>query len=98
MDNSQPRRLGSVRLDGQGRPLVKYVLHTFFMADCEDPQLYAAEPIYQWQQTPAGKFCMEKATDLEFHTQLDLTTLGYKVAITGYITEKHATFLALKKT
>jgi hypothetical protein len=67
------------------------------MADVEDPELYAAEPIYQWQQTPAGKFCMEKATDLEFHTYIDHMTMGYKVAITGYITEKHATFLALKK-
>lgn len=78
---------------------VKYVLHTFTMADVEDPQLYAAEPIYQWQQTPAGKFCMEKATDLEFHTYIiDHATMSYKIAITGWITEKHATFLALKRT
>lgn len=53
---------------------------------------------YQWQQTPAGKFCMEKATDLEFHMQVDHMTMGYRIAITGWITEKHATFLALKKT
>lgn len=77
---------------------VRYTLHMFTMADCEDPELYAAEPIYQWQQTPAGKFCMEKATDLEFHTYADPMTFGYKIAITGWITEKHATFLALKKS
>ena len=77
---------------------VKFVLHTFTMADVEDPELYAAEPIYQWQQTPVGKFCMKKATDLEFHTYPDPMTFGYKVTITGWITEKHATFLALKKS
>ena len=30
------------------------------MGDVEDPEIYCAEPIYQWQQTPAGKWCMEK--------------------------------------
>lgn len=81
-----------------GEVRIKYILHTFTMADVEDPHLYAAEPIYQWQQTPAGKFCMEKATDLEFHTQIDHMIMGYRIAITGWITEKHATFLALKKS
>lgn len=83
-------------VDGEVR--VRHTLHIFTMHDCEDPELYAAEPIYQWQQTPEGKFCMEKATDLEFHTMIDHASMGYKVAITGYITEKHATFLALKKS
>lgn len=77
---------------------VKHVLYMFILPDCEDPELMAAEPIYEWQQTPAGKFCMEKATDLEFHTHIDHMSMGYKIAITGYITEKHATFLALKKS
>lgn len=77
---------------------VRYVLHTFTMADYDSTWGYATEPIYKWQQTPAGKFCMEKATDLEFHTQVDHMTMGYRIAITGWITEKHATFLALKKT
>lgn len=76
---------------------VRYTLHMFILPDCDDPELMAAEPIHKWQQTPAGKFCMDKATDLEFHTQIDHITMGYKIVITGYITEKHATFLALKK-
>ena len=67
------------------------------MGDCEDPVLYAAEPIYRWQQTPAGKFCTERATDLEFHTNLDHATMGYRVTVTGYITERDAVILALTK-
>jgi len=81
-----------------GEVYEKHVLHAFTLPDCDDPELYAAEPIYAWQQTPAGKFCMEKATDLEFHTHVDYMTMGYKVAITGYISSKHSTFLALKKS
>jgi hypothetical protein len=82
-------------VDGEIRE--RYLLHSFVLYDCDDPQTLAAGPIYEWQQTPAGKFCMEKATELEFHTQTDFNTMGYRIAITGYVLPKHATFLALKK-
>ena len=67
------------------------------MGDVEDVEIYMASPIYEWQQTDAGKWCMEKATYLEYHTQVDHDTLGYKVIITGRLSDKHATFYALKK-
>ena len=76
----------------------KYILHEFNMSDVEDPEIYCAEPIYQWQQTPEGKFCMEKATDLEYHIQPNPHIYGHKVLITGYLSGKHATFWALKRT
>lgn len=76
----------------------RYVLHEFTMNDVEDVEIYIAQPIYEWQQTDAGKWCMEKATDLEYHTQADHMTMGYRVAITGWLSGKHATFWALKKT
>jgi len=75
----------------------KYILHEFRMGDVEDPEIYCAEPIYEWQQTPEGKFCMEKGTDLEYHINADPMTFGYKVIITGRLSGKHATFWALKK-
>jgi hypothetical protein len=76
----------------------KYILHEFRMGDVEDVEIYMAEPIYQWQQTPEGKFCMEKATDLEYHTQVDHMTMGHRIVITGWLSGKHATFWALKRT
>ena len=76
----------------------KYILHEFRMGDVEDVEIYMAEPIYQWQQTPEGKFCMEKATDLEYHTQVDHMTMGHRIVITGWLSGKHATFWALKKS
>ena len=75
----------------------KYVLHEFTMGDVEDPEIYCAEPIYQWQQTPAGKWCMEKATDPTYNIMPDPVTFGYRVVITGYLSGKHATFWALKR-
>ena len=70
----------------------KYRLHEFTMGDVEDVEIYMAQPIYEWQQTPEGKWCMEKATELEYHTQPDHLTMGYRVVITGYLSGKNATF------
>ena len=75
----------------------QYILHEFKMGDVEDVEIYMASPIYEWQQTDAGKWCMEKATDLQYHTQVDHMTMGYRVVITGYLSGKHATFWALKR-
>jgi len=41
---------------------------------------------------------MEKATDLEYHIHPDSLTMGYRVVITGRLSDKHATFWALKRT
>ena len=68
------------------------------MADVEDPEIYCAEPIYQWQQTPEGKFCMEKAEDPTYNIIADPETFGYRVTITGILEDKYATFLALKQS
>jgi hypothetical protein len=76
----------------------KVVLHKFRMGDVEDPELYAAQPIYEWQQTEIGKWCMENATDLEYHTNIDHATMGYSVAITGILSGKHLTYFLLKNS
>ena len=83
-------------VDGEVR--TRYVLHEFKMGDVEDVEIYMAQPIYEWQQTPEGKFCMEKATDLEYHTTIDHAITGHRIVITGYLSGKHATFYALKRT
>lgn len=38
----------------------KYILHEFTMSWVEDPEIYCAEPIINWQQTPEGKLSLEK--------------------------------------
>jgi len=74
-----------------------YILHTFNVADVEDPDLYVSAPIYEWQQTREGKFCMKNAADIKYHIYPDDYSMGYKVKITGYLKDTHVTFLSLKK-
>jgi hypothetical protein len=66
----------------------KFILYTFTIGDVDDLDIYIAQPIYEWQQTPAGKWCMKHATDLEYHTQVDHMTMGHRVVITGFLKEK----------
>ena len=67
----------------------KVVVHTFTMGDVEDPDLYAAEPLWKWQDSEQGKFVMEHAVDQpEWHRQLDHTSYGYRYAITAELEAK----------
>ena len=76
----------------------KVLLYQFSMGDVEDPQLYAAFPISEWQKTEIGQWCMKNATDIEWHTNIDHHTLGYNVVITGVLSGKHLTYFLLKNS
>jgi len=57
------------------------------MGDVEDVDVYAAQPIYEWQQTDQGQWVMENANDLKYYTSSDPVTFGYRVTIRGHIAE-----------
>jgi len=71
-------------------------LHQFNMGDVEDPEIYAAHPIYEWQQTDYGKWCMTNAVDVRYSISLDHNTYGYKAVISGDLEDKMYTFWLLK--
>lgn len=73
------------------------ILHEFTMGDCEDPYLYAAQPIWEWQQTEHGKWVMANVTEPPvFHIQPDARTFGQRVVITGTLNPEAETFFRLK--
>lgn len=73
------------------------VVHTFRMGDVEDPDLYAAEPMWAWQQSDAGKWVMENAVGIpEWHRHADPATYGWQFTIVAKLTDKHYTYWALK--
>ena len=72
--------------------LKSIIVHTFNMGDVDDPDLYAAEPLYQWQQSTHGKWVMENCTETPmWNRYLDPMTFGHKYMVT-------ATFEAKKLT
>jgi hypothetical protein len=60
----------------------KVVVYRFRVVDVEDPDLYAADLIWKWQQNDAGKFVMEHAIDKpEWHQQFYFSSYGYEYVI-----------------
>lgn len=84
-------------IDGSAVTFSDMVVHRFRMGDVEDPVLYAAEPICQWQQTEAGKFVMENAIESPWWVRhVDPTSYGFEFAIIARMKESDQTFYTLK--
>jgi hypothetical protein len=77
--------------------IYKIVVHEFLVADMEDPEIYAAEPIWKWQQTEAGKWIMEHAAESPvWHRALEAQTLSYRFKVVAKLRERDYTFWCLK--
>jgi len=76
---------------------VELVVHEFRMGDVEDPDLYAAEPIWKWQQTEAGQWVMENATEKpSWHRMHDIHNYGYQYQIRAKLRPIDVTWYLLK--
>ncbi len=72
-------------------------VHEFTMGDVEDPDLYAAQPIYEWQQSEMGQWIMEHAVEVPFwHRSVDPSSYGHKYYIIARLREQDQTYWALK--
>jgi hypothetical protein len=69
----------------------RIIVHKIKLSDVEDPDLYVAEPIYQWQQTPQGKFVMEHGQDVSWQREIDMSTMGYAYSILAEFEPKKLT-------
>ena len=74
----------------------KITFHTFSMGDVEDPELYAAEPLYKWQNTAQGQWVMEHCSDPQYIIRPDLNTFGHRIIVHGEIEDQLATEYLLK--
>ena len=58
------------------------VVHSFTMGDVEDPDLYAAEPLWKWQQSESGAWIMAHAVETPcWHRIPDPFQYGYRYEI-----------------
>lgn len=76
--------------------MIRTVFVEFNLGDVEDPEIYLAMPVYEWQQTEAGKWAMEHGKDMSYRVGSDYNTMGYRVTIYGELEEKDHTFFKLK--
>ena len=76
--------------------LLRIKFHSFVLGDIDDVEIYAAQPIYEWQQTPQGKWVMAHAHDVTWTKDLDFKFLGYRVTVHGYLEPRLATEYVLR--
>jgi hypothetical protein len=74
----------------------KIDFHSFGMGDVEDPELYAAQPLYEWQQTEKGQWVMKHCSDPRYIVRPDVNTFGHKITVYGEVEDKLATEYLLK--
>jgi hypothetical protein len=76
---------------------IEYKVHSIRMGDVEDPDLFVAQPIYEWQQTEAGKYVMENSVPTPmWRRSVDMNSYGHQYMIFAYFTPKQLTYYKLK--
>lgn len=74
------------------------VVHEFSVGDVEDPDLYAAEPLWKWQESEHGQWCMKNAADTPtWHRFADPMSFGYKYQIRAKFMGPALTEMLLRK-
>jgi len=67
---SQLYRAPEVKIiDGVAVKFSTVQVHEFRMGDVEDPDLYAAGPILDWEKSPAGAWVMTHAVEVPYWTR-----------------------------
>ena len=74
----------------------RIIFHSFKMGDVEDPEIYAAQPIWDWQQTEQGQWVMTHCADPTYSIGSDPHYMGYRITLYGELQDQDAVFHELK--
>lgn len=67
----------------------KIVVHRFDISDFDDPDIHAAQPIWEWQESEAGQFVMKNAINKpEWQKHMDPMFMGYRYIIVAELETK----------
>jgi len=84
-------------INDQAVKISDVVVASFIVGDVDDPDLYAAEPIWQWQQTEAGKWVMEHAVEKPFwHREMVPWSMGHRYRVIARLKEPDQIYWTLK--
>jgi hypothetical protein len=77
--------------------MMEVVVHKFHMSDVEDPDLWAAESLCNWEKSEAGEFVMKNAEEVPvWHRTVNVECYGYEYIIRAKLSPKNYTFWKLK--
>ena len=74
-----------------------YPVKEIRVSDVEDPDLVVAQPMWEWQQTEAGKYVMEHSNPRpSWYHSYDYTYYGNLYIIKAYFTPEQLTYYKLR--
>lgn len=75
----------------------KVVVHRFKVGDVEDPDLYAAQPLWEWEKSEQGQFVMTNAIEKpEWQRHSDVLSYSYEYVIIAKLEKKKLSEFYLK--
>ena len=84
-------------IDGQPVRFCDVCVHEFGMGDVEDPDIYAAGPVWDWQQSESGQWVTAHAVEQPYWIRnVDYNTYGHQYRIMARLSEQDRTFFKLK--
>jgi len=84
-------------LEDRVHQIHKVIVHRFQMGDVEDPDLYAAQPLWEWQQSEQGKWIMERSLETPvWHRQTNPHQYHIEYAVQAWLRGADYSFWVLK--
>jgi hypothetical protein len=72
-------------------------VYSFSVGDVDDPDIYAGQPLYDWQQSDQGQWVMEHSIETpSWHRMVDMSMMGHRYAISAKLRAKDLTYFLLK--
>lgn len=80
-----------------GRPVrfSDVCVHKFYVGDTEDPEIYAAGLMWDWQHSPAGQWVIEHAVQQPYWVN-HVDHYSHRFRIMARLSEQDQTFFKLK--
>lgn len=84
-------------VDGQAVSYRDVCVHEIRIADVEDPEIYLAEPLMQWQDSEQGQWLMQHAEEKPYWLQnCDYASYHVEFRVFARLSEQNETFWRLK--
>ena len=84
-------------IDGKAVKFSDVMVHSFLLGDVEDPDLYAGQPLWEWQESEAGAWVMSHAHDKPYWVrQSDPYNYGFRYYVFARLTESDQVYWQLK--
>lgn len=84
-------------IDGEMQEIHKIVVHRFKVSDVDDPEIYAAPMLWEWENSEQGKWIKEHAIEVpQWHRHSDPMSWHTHFAITAKLKDKDFIIWVLK--